>query len=42
VGRWDLTDRKGRPVSEGTYLVKGTLKTLDGKTEKVSVVLGVR
>jgi flagellar hook assembly protein FlgD len=42
VGTWDLTDSKGRPVSEGTYLVKGVLKTSDGKSEKVSVILSVR
>jgi len=42
VGIWDLTDVKGRPVSEGTYLVKGVLKTSDGKKEEVSVILGVR
>jgi flagellar hook assembly protein FlgD len=42
VGAWDLRDAKGRPVSEGTYLVKGVVKTLDGKGEKVSVILGVR
>jgi len=42
VGSWDLADSKGKPVSEGTYLVKGVLKTSDGKKEKVSVILGVR
>jgi len=42
VGSWDLTDKNGRLVSEGTYLVKGVLKTSDGKTEKVSVIVGVR
>jgi len=42
VGSWDLTDRKGRTVSEGTYLVKGSVKTMDGKREKLSLVLGVR
>jgi len=42
IGSWDLTDSKGRPVNEGTYLVKGVLKTSDGKKEKVSVILGVR
>ena len=42
VGSWNLTDSKGRPVSEGTYLVKGVVKTSDGKSEKVSVILGVR
>ena len=42
VGTWDLTDKSGRQVSEGTYLVKGVIKTSDGKSEKVSVILGVR
>ena len=42
VGSWDLKDAKGRPVSEGTYLVRGTIKTADGKSEKVSLLLGVR
>jgi hypothetical protein len=42
VGAWDLTDKKGRPVPEGTYLLKGVIKTSDGKSEKVSVIVGVR
>jgi flagellar hook assembly protein FlgD len=42
VGSWDLRDAKGKPVPEGTYLVRGTVKTADGKSEKVSLVLGVR
>jgi len=41
VGSWDLTDRKGRTVGAGTYLVNGVV-TVDGKKEKVSVILGVR
>jgi hypothetical protein len=42
VGEWDLRDAKGYLVSEGTYLVRGVVKTADGKREKVSVSLGVR
>jgi uncharacterized repeat protein (TIGR02543 family) len=42
VGTWNLCDRNGRIVSEGTYLVKGVIKTSDGKKEKVSVILSVR
>jgi uncharacterized repeat protein (TIGR02543 family) len=42
VGSWDLRDAKGRPVPEGTYLVKGTIKTANGKRERVSTVVGVR
>jgi hypothetical protein len=42
VGEWDLTGSNKRPVSEGSYAVKGTIVTIDGKKEKVAVVLGVR
>ena len=42
VGSWDLKDSKGRPVSEGTYLVKGKIVTSGGKGERVSAVVGVR
>jgi len=42
VGSWDLKDKKGRTVSAGTYLLKGAVKTRDGKSEKVSAVVGVR
>ena len=42
VGSWNLKDKSGRTVSEGTYLVKGVIKTLDGKSEKVSLIIGVR
>ena len=42
VASWDLTDGNGRAVSGGTYLVRGTLFRKDGKSEKVSIVLGVR
>jgi hypothetical protein len=42
VGTWDLCDRNGRIVLGGTYLVEGVVKTSDGKSEKVSVILGVR
>jgi hypothetical protein len=42
VGSWDLCDRNGRIVPEGTYLVKGVVKTSDGKKEKVSLIIGVR
>jgi hypothetical protein len=41
VGSWPLKDSKGRPVSEGSYLVKGTIKTVDGKSEKVSLLISV-
>ena len=42
VGSWDLKDKKGKIVSDGTYLVRGTLKTRSGEKEKISVILGVR
>jgi fibro-slime domain-containing protein len=41
VGSWNLTDTNGRPVGEGSYLVKGVIKTVNGKSEKVTAVLGV-
>jgi hypothetical protein len=44
VGSWDLTDRRGRPVSAGAYLVRGSVTTSDGKREQVSamVMVGIR
>jgi len=41
-GVWDLRDASGRLVSAGTYLASGTVKTKEGKYEKVSAVVGVR
>ena len=41
IGSWDLKDMRGRAVTEGTYLVKGTV-TVDGKKERISVIIGVR
>jgi hypothetical protein len=37
-----LRDAKGRPVPEGAYLLRGVVKTSDGKRERVEVVVGVR
>jgi hypothetical protein len=42
VGAWDLTDRKGRPAADGTYLVRGTLTRSDGVRERVSIIVGIR
>jgi len=42
VSSWNLRDDKGRLVSEGTYLVRGVVKTSGGKRERVEVVVGVR
>jgi len=41
IGSWDLKDAKGKQVAAGTYLIKGKVKTADGKSEKVSLLLGV-
>ena len=42
IGKWDLSDRRGNPVSKGTYLVRGTLTMSDGTRDLVSVIIGVR
>jgi len=42
VGSWDLTDIKGRKISEGAYLIKGAVVTLDGKRERISLMIGVK
>jgi uncharacterized repeat protein (TIGR02543 family) len=42
VSSWNLRDDKGRLVADGTYLVKGVVKTSDGKRERVDMVVGVR
>jgi len=42
VGKWDLTDSKGRPVSEGTYLVRGVMTDVSSKKKRVSLMVGVR
>jgi hypothetical protein len=42
VAEWDLRDANGRLVPEGTYLVRGSVKTAAGKLEKVSAIVGVR
>ncbi|GBU22142.1 hypothetical protein R80B4_02047 [Fibrobacteres bacterium R8-0-B4] len=42
VASWDLRDAFGRPVSAGTYLVRGAVVTRDGSRESVGVVVGVR
>jgi len=41
VGSWDLTDAKGRPAAEGTYLVRGTIVTQSGSKVKASALVGV-
>ena len=42
VGSWDLRDSKGRQVPEGTYLARGKITVSGGKSERVSVAVGVR
>ena len=42
IGVWDLTDNRGRPIPDGTYLIRGVLVGADGKRERVSVMVGVR
>ena len=41
IGGWNLKDKKGAAVSEGTYVVKGALVGKDGKKEKVSFPFSV-
>jgi len=41
VGSWDLKDANGSPVSEGTYLVKGTIKMEARKAEKIALLINV-
>jgi hypothetical protein len=42
VASWNLTDSKGRRAAEGTYVAKGVIKTKSGKSEKVSILIGIR
>jgi hypothetical protein len=42
VASWNLTDSKGRRAVEGTYVAKGVIKTKSGKSEKVSILIGIR
>jgi hypothetical protein len=42
IGEWDLTCSNMRPISEGSYLVRGTITAKDGATKKISVILNVR
>jgi hypothetical protein len=41
IASWNLADRRGRQVSEGTYVVRGTLTLKDGGKAAVSTVFGV-
>ena len=42
VGSWDLSDASGRPVAEGTYLVRGVITAADGQRERVFIIIGLR
>ncbi len=39
IASWSLTNANGKPVGAGTYLIKGTLSTKNGKREKVLLAL---
>ena len=41
IGSWNLKDKKGASVTEGTYVVKGALLGKDGSKEKVSFPFSV-
>jgi len=41
IAAWTLTTAKGNPVGAGTYLIKGTLSTKNGKREKIALVLSL-
>jgi len=41
IGSWNLKDKKGAAVAEGSYVVKGALVGKDGAREKVSFVFSV-
>jgi len=41
IASWNLKDKKGASVAEGTYVVKGALAAKDGTREKVSFVFSV-
>jgi len=41
IGSWDLTNRNGRFIARGTYVVKGVFTTVDGRKEAVSLIIGV-
>ena len=41
VGSWNLNDKKGRQVANGSYAVKGVVITKNGTREKVSTIIAV-
>jgi len=41
IASWNLKDKNGAKVAEGSYVVKGTLVGKDGKKDKVSSVFNV-
>jgi len=41
IAAWTLTDAKGNLVGAGTYLIKGTLSTKNGKRERVALRLSL-
>jgi hypothetical protein len=42
VGKWDLTNSKGRRVSAGAYVIKGKMIAVNGNNKRISLVIGVR
>jgi hypothetical protein len=42
IGSWNIVDRRSRKLPAGSYLVRGVITTVDGRRERVSVVVGVR
>jgi len=42
IASWDLKDTRSRKVPEGTYLIRGSIITADGKRERVKLLVGVR
>jgi len=41
VGEWNMKDERGHTVSVGSYAVKGTVTSRNGKNVKISLVVGV-
>jgi len=41
IGAWNLRDKRGVAVADGSYVVRGVLVGKDGKSEKVSFVFSV-
>jgi hypothetical protein len=42
IGSWNLTDRRFRKLSPGSYLLRGVIVLDDGSKERVSLIIGIR